>query len=268
MLLRCEGLSADYHGIPALHGVDFQLAEGECLGIVGPNGAGKTTLLGVLAGIVPLSAGRIEYAGEAIERMPVEARVRRGIVLVPEGRRVFAGLSIEENLLAGAYLRTDRVAVRGDLRRFYRRFPLLHARRREAAGALSGGQQQLLAIGRAVMASPRLLLIDEPTMGLSPAAAREVTDFLRTLSTEGLSMIWAGERGDCRISPGIRFALGKSAAKSCTQSRCRAVPGAICAARSTFLGNADFLVERHPAARVKSECSEEFWSERGALTFR
>ena len=206
MLLRCEGLSADYHGIPALHGVDFQLAEGECLGIVGPNGAGKTTLLGVLAGIVPLSAGRIEYAGEAIERMPVEARVRRGMVLVPEGRRVFAGLSIEENLLAGAYLRTDRVAVRGDLRRFYRRFPLLHARRREAAGALSGGQQQLLAIGRAVMASPRLLLIDEPTMGLSPAAAREVADFLHTLSTEGLSMIWAGE-GDCRIFSGSSLHL-------------------------------------------------------------
>ena len=207
MLLRCEGLSADYHGIPALHGVDFQLAEGECLGIVGPNGAGKTTLLGVLAGIVPLSTGRIEYAGEAIERMPVEARVRRGMVLVPEGRRVFAGLSIEENLLAGAYLRTDRVAVRGDLRRFYRRFPLLHARRREAAGALSGGQQQLLAIGRAVMASPRLLLIDEPTMGLSPAAAREVTDFLHTLSTAGLSMIWAGERGDCRIFSGSSLHL-------------------------------------------------------------
>lgn len=192
-MLSCKGLSVAYGGIPALQGIDLTIPEGGSLGVLGPNGAGKTTLLSTLAGLLTPMQGSIHFGGIDVTRLSAAERVRLGMVLVPEGRRVFSDLSIEENLLVGAHLRTDHRAVRTEIEKLFVRFPFLRERRREAAGVLSGGQQQLLAIGRAVMAHPRLLLLDEPTMGLSPAASGEVGDYLEELAKGGLALVLSGQ---------------------------------------------------------------------------
>ena len=174
-MLRVEKLEARYGRIPALQGIDLQLQPGELVALVGANGAGKTTLLRALSGVHP-ARGRVEFDGEDISRASAERRVALGIVQVPEGRQVFAPLSVEDNLRLGAYRRGG-----GSLERVYGMFPVLAQRRRQAAGMLSGGQQQMLAIGRALVAAPRLLLLDEPSMGLAPRLAAEIFACVRAL---------------------------------------------------------------------------------------
>ena len=166
MMLEVQGLSSQYGRIPALKGIDLRVGEGELVALVGANGAGKTTLLRALSGVQPVSAGQVRFEGADITAMAPNRRVRLGIIQVPEGRQVFGPLSVEDNLRLGAYLRSKAEAALG-IERVYTMFPVLKAKRREPAGALSGGQQQMLAMGRALMGLPRLLLLDEPRMGLA-----------------------------------------------------------------------------------------------------
>ena len=182
MMLSVEGLESHYGRIPALKGIDLHVGEGELVALVGANGAGKTTLLRALSGVQPVSAGRIRFEGADITVAAPEKRVRLGIVQVPEGRQVFGPLSVEDNLRLGAYLRSKAEAVQG-IERVFAMFPVLKQKRREPAGALSGGQQQMLAVGRGLMALPRLLLLDEPSMGLAPRLVEEIFTCVRALKS-------------------------------------------------------------------------------------
>jgi len=172
-MLRVRGLESRYGRIPALKGIDLDVAAGELVALVGSNGAGKSTLLRALSGVQPVTAGRIEFDGEDLTATPPERRVRLGVIQVPEGRQVFGPLSVEDNLRLGAYAR-GQIEGSVTLQRVYAMFPALESRRRQSAGTLSGGQQQMLAIGRALMGRPRLLLLDEPSMGLAPRLVAEI----------------------------------------------------------------------------------------------
>ncbi|HLI12508.1 MAG TPA: ABC transporter ATP-binding protein [Alphaproteobacteria bacterium] len=188
MLLEVEDLASHYGRIQALRGVSLAVAEGELVALVGANGAGKTTLLRVLSGVQPASAGSVRFDGRDITQAPPHARVGLGIVQVPEGRQVFAPLSIEDNLRLGAY-RRERAEAEALLAEVYRRFPVLAERRGQPAGHLSGGQQQMLAIGRALMARPRCLLLDEPSMGLAPLIVEEIFTTIRRLKETGTTVL-------------------------------------------------------------------------------
>jgi len=173
-MLEIRRLSTHYGRIQALHGVDLTVRKGQLVTLVGANGAGKSTLLRAISGVQKVSAGNIVFAGEDITRMRADKRVGIGICHVPEGRQVFGPLCVADNLRLGAYTRTDRAAVADDLERIYAMFPPLKQKSAQAAGTLSGGQQQMLAIGRALMGRPRLLLLDEPSMGLAPLLVEEI----------------------------------------------------------------------------------------------
>jgi branched-chain amino acid transport system ATP-binding protein len=172
-MLRVRGIESRYGRIPALKGVDVDVAAGELVALVGANGAGKSTLLRALSGVQPIAAGRVEFDDTDLTGAPPERRVRLGMIHVPEGRQVFGPLSVEDNLRLGAYAR-GRAAGDETLERVYAMFPALKSRHRQSAGTLSGGQQQMLAIGRALMGQPRLLLLDEPSMGLAPRLVEEI----------------------------------------------------------------------------------------------
>jgi branched-chain amino acid transport system ATP-binding protein len=180
MLLEVRGLTSHYGRIQALHGIDLVIHESEAVALVGANGAGKTTLLRTLSGVVPASGGQIAFAGQDITRAAPDLRVRLGIAQVPEGRQVFAPMSVEDNLVLGGYTRTAAERAEG-LEGVFALFPVLAARRRQPAGTLSGGEQQMLALGRALMARPRLLLLDEPSMGLAPRIVEQIFDVIATL---------------------------------------------------------------------------------------
>jgi branched-chain amino acid transport system ATP-binding protein len=171
-MLKIRGLRAGYGRIPVLQGIDLEVRAGELVALLGANGAGKTTLLRAISGVQPAS-GSIVFDGAAVHRLTPQARVGLGIVQVPEGRQIFARLSVEDNLRLGAY-RRGAEDTQGALERVYALFPALVERRRDPAGGLSGGQQQMLALGRALMAKPRLLLLDEPSMGLAPRLVAEI----------------------------------------------------------------------------------------------
>ena len=183
--LIVEGLVAGYGRIEALHGVDLAVSGAEAVTLIGTNGAGKTTLLKTVAGLIRPWRGRIRWQGEDITGWPAERRVRAGLALVPEGRRVFAGLSVADNLLLGGYARRGK----GALVEVYDLFPRLRERRAQPAGTLSGGEQQMLAIGRALMPRPRLLLLDEPSLGLAPLLSREIFDVIRRINADGVSVL-------------------------------------------------------------------------------
>lgn len=187
-MLAVENLRSGYGRIEALHGVSLDVAAGEIVTLVGANGAGKTTLLRAISGVQPISSGRIYFDGSAIEYTPPHERVALGIAQVPEGRQLFAPLSVEDNLKLGAW-RRRRIDSSTDLHRVYDLFPMLAELRRTLAGALSGGQQQLLAIGRALMANPRLLLLDEPSMGLAPILVDQILNVILQLKGEGLTLL-------------------------------------------------------------------------------
>jgi branched-chain amino acid transport system ATP-binding protein len=198
-MLVVESLSAGYGRIAALHGVSLTVGAGEIVAILGANGAGKTTLMKTIAGVHPASAGRILFEGETITAAPPHRRVAAGIALVPEGRQVFGPLSVADNLSLGAYRRHGDVA--GDREAMESLFPILMERRRQAAGSLSGGQQQMLAIARALMSRPRLLLLDEPSMGLAPLIVKEILDVLRQRSREtGLTVLLVEQNVSAALS--------------------------------------------------------------------
>ena len=187
-MLAVDGLRSAYGRIEVLKGVSLEVWTGEIVALVGSNGAGKTTLLRALSGVQPVTAGRIRFAGEAVERTPPHRRVALGMAHVPEGRQVFAPLSVQDNLRLGAYLRTDP-EIGADIERIYAMFPALAEKRRQAAGSLSGGQQQMLAIGRALMARPKLLLLDEPSMGLAPLLVDQIFDAILSLKRDGVTIL-------------------------------------------------------------------------------
>jgi len=187
-LLAVDGLVSDYGRVRALDGVALAVGKGELVALVGANGAGKTTLLRCLSGVQPTRAGSVRFAGTDITQAASEARVRAGIGHVPEGRQVFAPLSVEDNLRLGAFAR-GRARTAEGLERAYALFPILAERRAAPAGALSGGQQQMLAVGRALMSRPTLLLMDEPSMGLAPLMVREIFSVVRRLRDEGTTIL-------------------------------------------------------------------------------
>jgi branched-chain amino acid transport system ATP-binding protein len=187
-LLAVEDLEIAYGLIKALHGVSLHVEAGEIVTLIGANGAGKSTTLLALSGILPAQAGRVRFQDQDITRMPTHKRVEMGIVQVPEGRRVFANMSVHENLELGAYTRRDRAGIRADLARMMELFPILAQRRNQRAGTLSGGEQQMLAMARALMARPKLLLLDEPSLGLAPLVVRKVFDLIRDINREGTTV--------------------------------------------------------------------------------
>jgi branched-chain amino acid transport system ATP-binding protein len=192
-LLKVEDLRVFYGAARALNGISFHVAEGEVVTIIGPNGAGKSTTLKTLSGIAELLktvTGQITFAGERIEKQPSHRIARMGMAHVPEGRRVFAGSSVEDNLLLGSYRRRrNRGAINADLERVYERFPVLKERRSQSAGYLSGGEQQMLAIGRGLMAEPRFLLLDEPSLGLAPLLVSQVFEIIAGLAADGTTIL-------------------------------------------------------------------------------
>ena len=186
--LRVEGMESCYGRIKALKGISIEVRRGETVALVGANGAGKTTFLRTLSGVQPMSAGSIHFKGEDITKLRSDKRVRRGICQSPEGRQVFGPLSIEDNLRLGAYTQ-PRDQVEGDMEKIFAMFPILKEKRALPAGTLSGGQQQMLAIGRALMGRPTLLLLDEPSMGLAPLLVEEVFNVIRMLKSKGMTIL-------------------------------------------------------------------------------
>jgi len=188
-LLSLEKLQVAYGGIRAVKGIDLEVRPGELVCLIGANGAGKTTTLRAVTGIVRPAAGTVRYDGVDISRMKPHEIARRGLALVPEGRGVFAQLTIEENLAMGAYSRRDAAAVAADVERAFTLFPRLKERRQQTAGTLSGGEQQMLAIARAMMSRPKLLLLDEPSMGLAPLMVEKIFDVIRAIAAEGVTLL-------------------------------------------------------------------------------
>jgi len=187
-LLEVRGLSVSYGGIKAVRGIDLEINQGELVCLIGANGAGKTTTLKALAGLLP-ARGSVHYQGKNILNSPVHGLVKQGIALVPEGRGIFGRLSVAENLEMGAYSRNDRAEIKCDLERAYALFPRLHERRAQKAGTLSGGEQQMLAMSRALMSRPKLLLLDEPSMGLAPIMVDKIFKTIQEISAEGVTIL-------------------------------------------------------------------------------
>lgn len=187
--LQTHDLEVDYGGIRAVKGVDLTVKYGELVCLIGANGAGKTTTLKSLCGMLRPSKGEILYEGMAITGIRSYELVRRGISLVPEGRGIFGRLSVEENLLIGAYVRKDHAGIRSDMENIYSLFPRLLERRTQQAGTLSGGEQQMLAIGRGLMSRPRLLLLDEPSMGLAPMLVKKIFETIKRIAEEGVTLL-------------------------------------------------------------------------------
>ncbi len=188
-LLEARGLEVSYGGIRAVKGIDLAVRSGELVSLIGANGAGKTTTLKSLCGMLAPSRGEILYEGASIAGRPSHELVRCGISLVPEGRGIFGQLTVEENLKIGAYARRDKAAIRADMERLHDLFPRLAERRAQQAGTLSGGEQQMLAIGRALMSRPRLLLLDEPSMGLAPMLVQKIFQTIRRIAEEGMTLL-------------------------------------------------------------------------------
>ncbi|MGI8553093.1 MAG: ABC transporter ATP-binding protein [Dehalococcoidia bacterium] len=188
-LLEVHGLKAGYGAITVLWDVDLTIGSGEIVALVGSNGAGKTTLLRALSGLLPLKTGGVRFRGEQIGGLRPDLLVQRRLAHVPEGRRLFPDLTVEQNLLLGAITRSEKDAIRTDLERVYSLFPRLHERRGQAAGSMSGGEQQMCAIGRGMMASPLLLMVDELSLGLAPVLVEQIMGTLRTLRDSGVAVL-------------------------------------------------------------------------------
>ena len=199
-MLKVEDLNVYYGSIHALKGVSLNVDKGEIVTLIGANGAGKSTLLKTLSGLLKPKRGTIDYLDSSIAGKPAQTIVKAGISHVPEGRRVFAEMSVEENIELGAFLRKDRAAIQQDFQKVYEIFPRLHERRKQSAGTLSGGEQQMLAMGRAIMAKPKLLLLDEPSMGLAPLMVQTIFEVVRDINKEGTTILLVEQNANMALS--------------------------------------------------------------------
>lgn len=188
-MLKVRDLQVSYGGINAVKGISFEVKDGELVCLIGANGAGKTTTLKALCGLIPFQNGSAHYGKTNLQGLPPHQLIQHGIALVPEGRGVFARMGIEENLLMGAFARNDAAEIKVDLEKIYALFVLLKERRNQLAGTLSGGEQQMLAIGRAIMSRPKLLLLDEPSMGLAPIMVQKIFEVIRDISRSGVTIL-------------------------------------------------------------------------------
>ena len=199
-MLQVNEIDVFYGNIQALKGVSLEVNEGEIVTLIGANGAGKSTLLKTLSGLLKPKSGTIEYLGGSISGKPAQTIVKAGISHVPEGRRVFANMSVEENLELGAYLRKDKNEIRKDIEKVYGLFPRLLERRKQLSGTLSGGEQQMLAMGRAIMAKPKLLLLDEPSMGLAPLIVKTIFQIIEEINREGTTVLLVEQNANMALS--------------------------------------------------------------------
>ena len=199
MLLEIKNVHVHYHKVAALKGVDMSVPEHGIVTIIGANGAGKSTTLRAISGLVRISKGEIVFRGERIDRLPPEKIVALGIAHVPEGRRIFPNLTVEENLRTGAFLRADKAEIGKDLDQVFEHFPRLKERRKQWARSLSGGEQQMLAIGRALMSRPRMLVLDEPSMGLAPVMVQEIARIVREIVERGVAVVLVEQNAELAL---------------------------------------------------------------------
>jgi branched-chain amino acid transport system ATP-binding protein len=199
-LLKVSGLKVSYGGIQAVKGIDFEVHEGELVTLIGSNGAGKTTTMKAITGTLGLNAGDIEYMGKSIKGQGPWDLVRQGLAMVPEGRGVFARMTIMENLQMGAYVRKDQNAIEADAEKVFTIFPRLRERRDQLAGTMSGGEQQMLAMGRALMSRPKVLLMDEPSMGLSPIMVDKIFEVVRDVYAQGVTILLVEQNASRALS--------------------------------------------------------------------
>ncbi|WP_080145892.1 ABC transporter ATP-binding protein [Marinilactibacillus piezotolerans] len=188
-MLEVKDLTVHYGAIEAIHNISFSVKEGEIVSLIGANGAGKTTILKTISGLIQPTNGQVSYYNKAIEKESAKQVVKEGISHVPEGRHVFGGMTVFENLEMGAFLRKDKEGVKSDLKRIYSYFPILEERKKQDAATLSGGEQQMLAMGRALMSRPKLLLLDEPSMGLAPIYIQSIFDIIKEINKEGTTVL-------------------------------------------------------------------------------
>jgi branched-chain amino acid transport system ATP-binding protein len=188
-LLELVDVKVNYGQTQALKAVNLSLREGSIVALIGPNAAGKTTTLKAIIGLTPIGAGEIRFSGRRIDRLDTSEIIRQGIALSPEGRRLFPDLTVLENLYLGAYLRTNKAEIREDIESVYRYFPVLSERTKQIAGSLSGGEQQMLAIGRALMAKPKCLLLDEPSLGVAPLVVKGIGEIIKRINADGVSIV-------------------------------------------------------------------------------
>ncbi|SHL23761.1 amino acid/amide ABC transporter ATP-binding protein 2, HAAT family [Roseovarius marisflavi] len=199
MLLEMKDVSVSYGKVSAVRNLSLNVPEGGIVTIIGGNGAGKTSTLRAMSGMVPLVGGEISFRGERIDGLTSDKIVAKGIAHVPEGRRIFPDMTVEENLRTGAFLRRDKAAVETDLESVFTRFPRLKERRRQMAKTMSGGEQQMLAIGRALMSAPKLLLMDEPSMGLAPVIVEEIAVIIEEINAQGLSVVLVEQNAELAL---------------------------------------------------------------------
>jgi branched-chain amino acid transport system ATP-binding protein len=229
-LLEVSNLVVRYGGIEAVKGVDLEIHHGELVTLIGANGAGKTTTLNALAGLLKPASGEIRFAGELLSRVPIHELIQKGLALVPEGRGVFPRLTVAENLSMGAYTRKDTAGIRSDLDQVFNSFPRLLERRNQKAGTLSGGEQQMLAIARALMGRPKLLLLDEPSMGLAPLMVQTIFNVIKRVAQDGMTVFLVEQNARIALQAaqrayvmeGGRIQFSASAQECLNDSRVRA----------------------------------------------
>ena len=203
-MLKIENLHIKYGAIHAVKGIDIEVNEGEIVTLIGANGAGKTSILKALSGLVKPSEGTITYDGKVLNKKSAQDIMKAGISHVPEGRRIFADMTVLENLELGAYQRKDKEGIKKDLEAIYERFPILKDRSKQAAGTLSGGEQQMLAMGRALMANPKILLLDEPSMGLAPILVKEIFSIIKDINAKGTTILLVEQNARMALSVATR----------------------------------------------------------------
>ena len=199
-MLKVENINVYYGAIHALKGISVEVKEGEIVTLIGANGAGKSTILRTISGLLRTKTGNVLFEGNSVAAMAPEEIVKKGISQVPEGRRIFANMSVEENLELGAYIRSDKPGIRKDIDKVFERFPRLGERRKQIAGTLSGGEQQMLAIGRGLMSQPRLLLLDEPSMGLAPLLVKEIFSIFKEINASGTTILLVEQNANMALS--------------------------------------------------------------------
>jgi len=199
-MLLVEDLQVYYGGIHALKGVSLAVNQGEIVTLIGANGAGKSTTLRTISGLIKAKTGKITFKGENINNIPAHQIVQRGLCHVPEGRKIFSDLTVRENLELGAYLRKDKDGIKADMEKVFGLFPRLHERQKQLGGTLSGGEQQMLAIGRALLSKPELLLMDEPSMGLAPLLVQEIFEIIKRINKEGTTILLIEQNANMALS--------------------------------------------------------------------